>query len=138
MAEDRKQQLLDECQSYHYQQSSNVSSLARYIIYAIIATIWFLIDEEGLNSIHCVLKGTLFSAFIYLFVDIVHYFKDAVNYRKECSKLNKEISIGGEYLQHEKRMEVFSNRSFIYLCIKFGFLILIAISFVVGMFFQLI
>ena len=91
MANDKKIQLLSECQDYHYKQSSNVSSLARYIIYAIIATIWLTINAESFLCINWWLRIALFAAFLYLLADIVHYFWDSVSYRREYFKFEKEI-----------------------------------------------
>lgn len=138
MANDKKIQLLSECQDYHYKQSSNVSSLARYIIYAIIATIWLTINAESFLCINWWLRIALFAAFLYLLADIVHYFWDSVSYRREYFKFEKETSVDDNFPEHEKRMNKFSKRSFVWLCVKFSFLIVISVLFLLGMFFQLL
>ena len=138
MADDKKQQLLSECQDYHYKQSSNVSSLARYIIYAIIATIWLTINADSFFCINWYLRIALFAAFLYLLTDIVHYFWDSVSYRQEYFRFEKEVAVDKNFPEHENRMNRFSKRSFVWLCVKFSFLIVISALFLLGMVFQLL
>lgn len=121
----------EECEQYHYAQSSKVSTLARNIIYGIVGTIWVIVysSSENLVELPCmVLRVCLVTCFLYLLLDLVHYFCDAYSYRKESFQLETV-----DYLdQHEKYMDKISRRSFIILCIKFGGTIFIAFLFIVG------
>ena len=40
--QDKVQRLLDECQGFHYSQSSKFSSLARSLVLGVIGTIWVI------------------------------------------------------------------------------------------------
>jgi predicted ferric reductase len=137
MNEDKKQKLLSECQDYHYKQSSNVSSLSRYIIYAIIATIWLIINSSGFDGINTLLKIALFASFIYLLLDILHYFIDAVRYKREYFQFDKETMSAKMFAEHEERMNKYSKRSGNWICCKFVCLIIISVGFLVGMCLQL-
>ena len=124
-----KKKLLEECQNYHYSQSSKASSLSRTIIYGIIGTCWILIYAD--NEFHepCILlEIALASSFIYLLLDLIHYFTDSCSYRKEYFRLNDDLTAD----RHEKYMDKVSKRSFYILIMKFGLAIVIAVIFIIG------
>lgn len=128
----------EECQNYHYKQSSKVSQLIRNIIYAIIGTIWVMIYKDpGVQSPGAMLTLTLGSCLLYLLVDLIHYFADACSYRVETFRLDRDCNREGILFRHEEYMDRVSKRSFIMLCVKFGLIILIAVIFVWGILAQL-
>ncbi len=125
---------LSECQNYHYSQSSNVSTIARNIVYAIIGTCWVLIYANGEYHDPCLwIIGALILCFIHLMLDLVHYFGDACSYRQEYFKLNQDIDID----RHEEYMNRVSKRSFRFLKAKFICVSIILIIFVIGVICQL-
>ena len=102
------QKLLDECQSYHYAQSSKFSTLARTLVFGIIGTIWILsYSTNGFNPSNNCLLWSLIVSFLYLAVDLCHYFWDSCFYRSEYFKFEKEKDIS----EHDKRMRERSQLS---------------------------
>ena len=76
------QKLLDECQNFHYAQSSKFSTLARTLVFGIIGTIWILsYSTNGFNPSNNCLLWSLIVSFLYLAVDECHYFWDSCFYR---------------------------------------------------------
>lgn len=74
---------LEECQNYHYNQSSKVSSLSRNIVFGIIGTSWVLIYANGSYKRPCLgIIIALGLSFVYLLLDLTHYFSDSCSYKK--------------------------------------------------------
>ena len=123
------QKLLDECQNFHYAQSSKFSTLARTLVFGIIGTIWILsYSTNGFNPSNNCLLWSLIVSFLYLAVDVCHYFWDSCFYRSEYFNFEKEK----EVLKHDERMEERARKSFKSLIAKFAILIIICILFIVG------
>jgi len=122
--------LKEECENFHYAQSSKVSTLARTIVYGIIGTIWVIVYSSSTKQLELpctILMICLASCFVYLLFDMIHYFADAVCYREESFRMDNNT-----IPQHEKYMNKISTISFIMFCVKFGITIAIAILFIVG------
>ena len=123
------QKLLDECQTFHYSQSSSFSKLARTLVFGIIGTIWVLAySTEGFSPSNDWLLWSLIVSFLYLAVDVCHYFGDSCFYRSEYFNFENEK----EVLKHDERMKERARKSFKSLIAKFVILIIICILFIVG------
>lgn len=123
-SQDDIKSLLNECQSFHYTQSSSFSKLARTIILGVIGTIWIVsYSIDGFAIANLWLLWSLIVGFIYLILDVCHYFFDSCFYRKEYFKFEEEKSV----FKHDKRM---SDRSLLsYYAIWAKFIVLIATCF---------
>ena len=118
--QDDIQTLLNECQSFHYAQSSSFSKLARTIILSVIGTIWIVsYSINGFTIANLWLLWSLIVGFIYLILDVCHYFFDSCFYRKEYFKFEEEKSV----CKHDKRMSNRSRLSYYAICAKFVLLI---------------
>jgi hypothetical protein len=123
------QKLLDECQTFHYSQSSSFSKLARTLVFGIIGTIWVLAySTEGFSPSNDWLLWALIVAFLYIVVDVCHYFFDACFYRGEYFQFDKEKDIS----EHDKRMDKRAHSSFYAICGKFIILCFVCLLFIVG------
>ena len=123
------QKLLDECQSFHYAQSSKFSTLARTLVFGIIGTIWILsYSTDGFNPNNDCLLWSLIVSFLYLAVDLCHYFWDSCFYRSEYFKFEKEKGIA----EHDKRMSKRSQLSYRAIWIKFIIFIFVCGLFIWG------
>jgi len=121
----------EECEDFHYKQSSKVSTLARNIIYGIIGTIWVIVYSSSTKQVELpcmMLTICLMVCFLYLIFDVIHYFADAYSYRKESFRLENV----DDFDRHERYMDKISRRSFIIFCVKFGVTIILAILFIWG------
>lgn len=129
--------LLDECQTYKYNQSSNFIQLSRTVIFGIIGTIWILSYSDGSFNIHntCQIVSLLF-AFTHIFIDLLHYFWDMIFYKREYVKLDADRDNVEAVKEHDKRMDCNANVSFAFVCINSFVLLMTAISFVKGFIFQ--
>ncbi len=122
-------ELLDQCQKFHYDQSSNFSKLARSIVFGVIGTIWILsYSAEGFTPENIYLISSLIAGFVYLVVDVCHYFWDARFYRMEYFKFEREK----DEKQHDDRMNSRSRLSYRAIWGKFIILIIVCALFVVG------
>lgn len=129
---------LKECQEYHYNQSSKVSSLARTIVYGIIGTLWILIYSDNIYREPCLwIKIALGLSFAYLLLDLAHYFWDSCNYRNEYFRLEQERNRDGILHRHEEYMDRVSKRSFHILKAKFISVLIISAVFLIGILVQL-
>lgn len=129
---------LEECQGYHYSQSSKVSSLSRNIVYGIIGTCWVLIYANNHYNKPCTwLIIALGLSFVYLLLDLAHYFSDSCSYRKEYFRLDRDKKTEGILYRHEEYMDGVSKRSFHLLIAKFICVLVIAVIFVIGILRQL-
>lgn len=129
---------LEECQGYHYSQSSKVSSLSRNIVYGIIGTGWVLIYADNQYHEPCTwLIIALSLSFVYLLLDLVHYFSDSCSYRREYFRLDRDQKTEGILYRHEEYMDGVSKRSFHLLIAKFVCVLMIAVIFVIGILRQL-
>lgn len=125
---------LSECQNYHYSQSSKVSSLSRNIVYGIIGTCWVLIYADNLYHEPCIwIIITLGLGFVYLLLDLAHYFSDSCSYKKEYFELEQKKNTE----VHEEFMNKVAKRSFALLRVKFYFVLVIAVAFVIAIIIQL-
>lgn len=123
------QRLLDECQGFHYSQSSNFSKLSRTLVFGIIGTIWILsYTEQGFTPNNNWQIWTLIVGFIYLAVDVGHYFSDSCFYRSEYFHFEKEKNV----FSHDNRMNKRSQSSYCAIWGKFILLSIICILFIVG------
>ena len=123
------QKLLDECQNFHYAQSSKFSTLARTLVFGIIGTIWILsYSKDGFTPSNNCLFWSLIVSFLYLAVDLCHYFWDSCFYRSEYFQFDKEKDIS----KHDERMNKRAHSSFYAICGKFIILCFVCILFVVG------
>lgn len=129
---------LEECQEYHYSQSSKVSSLSRNIVYGIIGTCWVLIYAENRYHEPCLwIVIALGLSFIYLILDLIHYFSDSCSYRCEYFRLSRDKNNEGIEYRHEEYMDIVSKRSFHLLIAKFVCVLIIAVIFIIGILSQL-
>lgn len=133
----RKDRSVNECQSYHYSQSSKVSSISRTIILGIIGTVWVLIySEEGngfvLSDMNLLVVVAL--CFIYLLIDLCHYFCDASTYRKESLMLHPEdecyLDKDIDWGEYESRMVGYTKRSYRWFVAKFISVLAISLYFI--------
>ena len=123
------QKLLDECQGFHYAQSSSFSKLSRTLVFGVIGTIWVLsYSIEGFSPSNDWLLWDLIVAFLYIVVDVCHYFIDSCFYRSEYFQFDKEKDIS----EHDKRMNKRAHRSFYAICGKFIILCVVCLLFIVG------
>ena len=123
------QKLLDECQDFHYKQSSNFSKLSRTLIFGVIGTIWVVAySKEGFSPSNDWLLWALIVAFLYLVVDICHYFFDACFYRNEYFEFEKEKNIS----RHDELMSGRARLSYYAICGKFIILCVVCLLFIVG------
>ena len=131
--------LLDECQGYHYSQSSNFSKLARGIVYGVIGTIWVIsYSKEGFVLSNIWLFLSLIIGFVYLAVDVCHYFFDSSFYRKEYFRLEREQEKDNSVAEHNSRLTERSQKSFHSIVAKFVILIIVCILFIIGFCIQMI
>ena len=129
---------LEECQEYHYSQSSKVSSLSRNIVYGIIGTCWVLIYAENRYHEPCLwIVIALGLSFIYLILDLIHYFSDSCSYRCEYFRLSRDKNNEGIEYRHEEYMDIVSKRIFHLLIAKFVCVLIIAVIFIIGILSQL-
>lgn len=129
---------LEECQGYHYSQSSKVSSLSRNIVYGIIGTCWIVIYADNQYHEPCLwLIIVLGLSFVYLLLDLAHYFSDSCSYRREYFRLDRDKKAEGILYRHEEYMDGVSKRSFYLLIVKFICVLVIAGFFVIGIIRQL-
>ena len=125
---------LEECQNYHYSQSSKVSALSRNIIYGMIGTCWVLIYADNQYHKPCWwIIIALGLSFAYLLLDLVHYFSDSYSYRNEYFEIEHKKNIEG----HEAYMNKVSKRSFHLLIAKFICGLVISVVFVIAIIRQL-
>lgn len=123
------QKLLDECQGFHYAQSSNFSKLSRTLIFGVIGTVWVLAySPAGFSPSNIWLLWALIVAFLYLVVDVCHYFFDSCFYRDEYFQFDKEKNIS----EHNKRMNNRSRLSYCAIWGKFLVLFIVCSLFIVG------
>lgn len=123
------QKLLDECQNFHYAQSSKFSTLARTLVFGIIGTIWILsYSTNRFNPSNNCLLWSLIVSFLYLAVDLCHYFWDSCFYRSEYFKFEKEKDIS----EHDSRMSKRSQLSYRAIWIKFIIFIFVCGLFIWG------
>lgn len=129
---------LEECQNYHYSQSSQVSALSRNIVYGVIGTSWVLIYANGVYHKPCVLLIiTLALSFIYLLLDLAHYFSDSCSYRNQFFRLDADKHTDGILFRHEEYMDQVSKRSFHLLTAKFISILIVSITFIISTIYQL-
>lgn len=127
--------LYNGIQSDFVAQTKSVSDNARKIIWAILASVWVVCYKEGYFEIpNTLLVIASLGGFVYLAVDLVHYFCDSCFlFRKNNELYRDEITneylIGQNAVVHENTIS-----SFVFLCIKFGFVFLIAVLFIIGLF----
>lgn len=132
--QDEIEKRLKECQEYHYNQSSKVSSLSRNIVYGIIGTCWVLIYADNHYNKPCTwLIIALGLSFAYLLLDLYHYFSDSRRYREEYFELEQKKNI----VNHEAYMNRVSKRSYHLLIAKFYSVLAIAVIFVIAIIRQL-
>lgn len=123
------QELLEECQEYHYAQSSKFSQLSRSLVFGILGTIWILsYSEQGFTPNNNWQIWTLIAGFIYLAIDVCHYFCDSCFYRNEYFHFKKERNIS----THDDKMNKRSKISYHAICWKFIILISVCILFLIG------
>ena len=123
------QELLEECQEYHYAQSSKFSQLSRSLVFGILGTIWILsYSEQGFTPNNNWQIWTLIVGFIYLAIDVCHYFCDSCFYRNEYFQFDKEKNIA----EHNKRMNDRSRLSYCAIWGKFLVLFIVCSLFIVG------
>lgn len=141
MQEDEKKQIedaIEKTSKYHYQQSSKASELIRKIVFAIIGSCWVLIfaNNGKYQEINIFLKITIAVSFIYLLLDVLHYFLDSCSYYHYSWDIYKTRSI--EYIKkvYLPRQEHLDRRSFGLFCAKIGVGFIVAITFVIGMFWE--
>jgi len=127
---------IKECAEYKYAQSSKVSSLCRYIVYAVLALVWPLSYEsdQGFVLTNVFLIIVLLGSLLYLLLDIVHYYTDSIAYHSLAMTLQK----GKEDEQclrryYEVKSEKIGRRSTRFLTYKFVFMLVIALCFIAGM-----
>lgn len=127
---------IKECAGAKYTQSSKVSSLCRYIIYAVLAMVWPLSYEsdKGFVLTNVFLIIALLGALLYLLLDIVHYYTDSIAYHSLAMTLQK--GNGDEQClrwYYEVQTEKIGCRSTRFLTCKFVFMLVVAACFVAGM-----
>lgn len=129
---------LEECQKYHYNQSSKVSTLSRNIIYGMIGTCWVLLYSNNTYHKPCVgLLITLSLCFAYLLIDLIHYFSDSCSYRNAYFVLDANRTNENILNTHESNMTRVSKRSYVWLHVKFWTMLLVSIVFVCSVLRQL-
>lgn len=129
---------LEECQNYHYSQSSKVSALSRNIIYGMIGTCWVLIYSNNTFHKPCVgLIITLCLCFAYLLIDLRHYYSDSRSYRNEYFVLDANRTNENILNTHEDKMRQVSKRSYRWLKRKYNATLIIAGVFVISVLRQL-
>lgn len=140
--EDRKEEikrLLEECNSYHYSQSSKFSSLARTIVLGVISTIWIIsYSNNGFLLKNGWLLASLIASFVYLAVDIYHYFSDAWFYRNEYFRFEREQDKDSSVIEHNCRLRERSIKSFHSIIIKFIILFIVCSIFIIGFCVQMV
>ena len=127
---------IKECAGHKYAQSSKVSSLCRFIIYAILALVWPLsyVSNKGFNFTNIFLIIALLGSLAYLLLDIIHYFTDSVAYHSLAMTLQK--GDGDEQClrwYYEVQSEKIGCRSSRFLTCKFIFMLVISVFFITGM-----
>lgn len=126
-------QTIEECQSYHYLQSKQTSTLTRQLVYGIMGTIWVLSFNNGhfyVNNKFYYL--VLIFSLAFMLFDVFHYFLDSLSYRKEYFKIVQGERMKEESIKHEDFMIQVSERSFMFLKIKFGLCMFVSLMFVIG------
>lgn len=72
---DTYEDLLKKSNKALYEQSSKVSTICRSMVYAVIATVWAILYDNGHFSMpEGVMLWTLGFCALFIIVDIVHYF----------------------------------------------------------------
>ena len=137
--QDKVQRLLDECQGFHYSQSSKFSSLARSLVLGVIGTIWVIsYTHNGFVLATNWLLASLISSFVYLAIDVIHYFSDACFYRKEYFRFKGERNNNDAITNHDNRMDGRSRKSFYAIVIKLIMLMIVCVLFLIGFCIQMI
>ena len=132
--EARKKELLDETQTYMYQQSSKFSSVSRNLAIGIIGTIWILTYTDGkLHIPNCCLLVSLIAALLLLMTDVIHYFWDSRSYQREIYKFDGYNSTKDLLMKHETTMDAINQRSGRFIVAKFVILIISTILFAIGL-----
>lgn len=127
---------ITRCAEHKYAQSSKVSSLCRFVIYAILALVWPLSYDatSGFTFTNAFLLISLFGSLAYLLLDIIHYFTDSVAYHSLAMTLQKgdgdEQSLKWYY---EYQSEKIGCRSTCFLTWKFVLMLAISACFITGM-----
>lgn len=129
---------IEEGQGFYNAQSSKVSQNIRTLVMGVIAIVWLVSYKNGVFELpHWLLVTALFLSFIYLVIDILHYFRDS------CFYYNKLISLEQNYGQKTYLKEYnhalikHSKVSYRWIWAKVIVFAIIAILFLVGMFYQL-
>ena len=130
---DRCEELLSECQTYKYNQSSNFIQLSRTVVFGIIGTIWILSYSHGSFTIHnTILIVSLILAFIHILIDLLHYFCDMVFYKREYVRFASEQYNDNAIKNHDDRMDNNAKKSFLFVVVNSAVLLLTVICFIVG------
>lgn len=141
--EDNKEQIkneikefVNETSMYHYNQSSKASDLIRKIVFAIIGSSWALVFVGNESTVNVFLKLTIATSFIFLLLDVLHYFLDSCTYFHYSWDIYKSQSM--EYVQNVylPRRERLDRRSFGLFCAKIAIGFIVAIVFILGIFFE--
>lgn len=119
---------------YYAEQSKSVSENSRRIVWVIIGTVWVLCFKQDTFVFPNVLiiLSAVFS-FVFLAIDLIHYFFDSCFYYRRAKSL-RDHDIEEEYLQRQIGIsEYHEETSFIFLVLKFVFVIITTILFVIGL-----
>ncbi len=132
--DERKQELLDQTQSFMYQQSSKFSAVSRSLVFGIIGTVWVLTYTDGnLRVPNVWLLSSLITGLVFLLVDVIHYYWDSMSYYKESYKLDGYKSQLELDEEHEPRMDFINKRSHWFVVGKFWILMIAALLFFIGL-----
>lgn len=95
----------EEISTYMQNSTSNLRSVGRTAVYAIIATSWALSVEKGVCPNPTILCS-LFFAILYIAVDFWYFYYSAFKYRNLLNQYFEPLTDGDmEYLDKEKNEE---------------------------------
>lgn len=116
-----------------YNQTKQVSSISRGLVYSIIGTIWVVSYSNGVFIIpNGYLATTLILCFVYAIFDVFHYFCDSCFYHNEMTEVIEDDDLTVN--EHIKRTIKQSRKSFLFVLHKFIFMVICSIVFLIGMY----
>ena len=122
--------LIEELGDWFLEYSTRVTSTIRYIVFAVFASAWLFLINEGFRGNNTwILFALLILSFIYVTIDIVRYLFITAQVRMYNKNLNKlRDSFEFELVEKEKtvirkRLDIFHEKS--WTCLMFQFIMVV-------------
>ena len=132
--------LIEELGDWFLEYSTRVTSTIRYIVFAVFASAWLFLINEGLRGNGTwILFALLILSFIYVTIDIVRYLFIAAQVRMYNKDLNKlRDSFEFELVEKEKtvirkHLEIFHEKS--WKCLMFQIIMVVIMIILMAVYF---